>query len=307
MKEPEPSHLRRWTSKLGGWNWAAIASLIAAVAASAGVLYTGKSLNATQAQNEVAAQSQAADRFTTAVDQLDRAGPEHLQARLGAIYAMERLARDSPADHPTIIEVLTAFIRTTTPEVDPNAWADTCTIPRTPPDIQAALTVLGRRNTNHDRPTDTINLRFTCLPAVDLAGADLGKADLTGADLHGADLTAANLTGANLNAANISFGTLKEAKLLRVGGADLTFADLTRADMRSAAMDFSKFDNANLVGANLTNANLYGADLSQAIIAHANFTYTRLQHANLTDAVHDDNTVMTAPVVDDQTRGVWWK
>ena len=30
---------------------------------------------------------------------------------IGGIYALERIARDSAKDHPTVMEVLTAFIR----------------------------------------------------------------------------------------------------------------------------------------------------------------------------------------------------
>ena len=31
--------------------------------------------------------------------------------RIGGIYALERVARDSEQDHPIVMEVLTAFIR----------------------------------------------------------------------------------------------------------------------------------------------------------------------------------------------------
>ena len=50
-------------------------------------------------------------------------------------------------------------------------------------DVQAILTVIGRRDKNRDR--DALALNNTCLRG----------ADLTGADLTGADLTDANLTG----------------------------------------------------------------------------------------------------------------
>jgi hypothetical protein len=51
-----------------------------------------------------------------------------------------------------------------------------------PADIQAALTVLGRRDQSHDDPTTRIDLRNTCLRNADLIGANLSGADLTGAD-----------------------------------------------------------------------------------------------------------------------------
>ena len=48
------------------------------------------------------------DRYTKAIEQL---GSDKLDVRIGGIYALERIARDSPRDHPTVMEVLSAFIR----------------------------------------------------------------------------------------------------------------------------------------------------------------------------------------------------
>jgi hypothetical protein len=47
-------------------------------------------------------------RYTTAIEQLGKESPE---LRVGAVYALERIARDSAADRLTMVEVLTAFIR----------------------------------------------------------------------------------------------------------------------------------------------------------------------------------------------------
>jgi hypothetical protein len=38
-----------------------------------------------------------------------------LEVRLGGIYALERIARDSPTDHWTIIEVLSTYVRENSP------------------------------------------------------------------------------------------------------------------------------------------------------------------------------------------------
>ncbi len=48
------------------------------------------------------------DRYTKAIERL---GSDKLDVRIGGIYALERVARDSARDHPTVIEVLAAFIR----------------------------------------------------------------------------------------------------------------------------------------------------------------------------------------------------
>jgi hypothetical protein len=73
-------------------------------------------------QLRIAREGQITERFTRAIDQL---GHDHLDVRLGGIYALERIARDSPADRATIGEVLTAFVRSHAP------WPPAC--PTSPP------------------------------------------------------------------------------------------------------------------------------------------------------------------------------
>jgi hypothetical protein len=57
---------------------------------------------------ELTEQGQVTDRFTKAIEQL---GSDKADVRIGGIYALERIARDSAKDHPTVMEVLTTFIR----------------------------------------------------------------------------------------------------------------------------------------------------------------------------------------------------
>jgi len=98
--------------------------------------------------------------------------------RLGGIYALERIAKDSAEDRATIAEVLTAFIRGHAP------WPPRPDQPRedTPiqeiaylryraADVQAALTVLGRHpSMTRSQPP---NLSDTDLRRADLSNADL--------------------------------------------------------------------------------------------------------------------------------------
>ncbi len=48
------------------------------------------------------------DRYTKAIEQI---GSAKLDVRIGGSYALERVARDSARGHPTIMEVLAAFVR----------------------------------------------------------------------------------------------------------------------------------------------------------------------------------------------------
>ena len=160
---------------------------------------------------------QLAGRYAVALEQLDR---DELDVRIDGIRALERVARDSPGHHPAVMGMLAAFIRERShqpwPPPDPGGQARQ----RSPrPDVQAAITVVGRRLAERD------------VERVDLAGADLAGADLAGADLSGADLGGARLTGANLD------------------GADLTGADLTDADLADTDLASAKFAGAELTGA----------------------------------------------------------
>ena len=231
-------------------------------------------------------QGQVTDRYTKAIEQL---GSDKLDVRIGAIYALERVARDSPRDHPTLMEVLAAFIREHSreqwPPVKPEAEPPRRT---TRPDVQAAVTVIGRRNLEHDRLA--INLADADLPYVDLGGANLDGANLSGANLIRAKLIIANLRGANLNIAN-----LRGARLC---GADLSGADLTGADLSSAILT-----GADLVIAILTSADLHNADLRNAILTDADLTGAGLSSAGLSGA-HLAGTIYpeTEPIPDGWVR-----
>ena len=152
--------------------------------------------------------------------------------RLGGIYALERIARDSEKDHGPIMEVLTAYVREKAPRKndDYEPQADE----RPPTDIQAILTVLGRRETTGKNRGD--DLLYLDLNHTRLVGANLTEADLSDAYLIGADLSDAALNDAYLIGANLT-------------DADLTDTNLFGADLSDAA---------------LTGANLFDAELSEA-------------------------------------------
>ncbi|MBA2694630.1 MAG: pentapeptide repeat-containing protein [Actinobacteria bacterium] len=209
--------------------------MLTALTAVGALVFTALSLQATRDQVGLSEQGQLTDRFSKAVEQLGN--KDSLEVRLGGIYALERIALDSARDHPTVMEVLSAYVREHAPRTTCTSLA--LSAPPTT-DVQAILTVIARRDENRDR--DTLDLNNTCLP-----GASFGSTSLVGADLSRTDLSGANLIGANLNGANLGAANL--------GAADLGAADLGAADLRGAF-----FDVANLSYANLTGANLTGAD-----------------------------------------------
>jgi hypothetical protein len=226
---------------------------------------TQEQLKQAQKELDITRRGQMTERFTQAVDQL---GSEKLEMRLGGIYSLERTARDSRSDHWPIMEVLSTYVRQHAPRKPGQESSEDRPTPE--PDIQAILTVVGRRSDYHREGTfgdgrkiedGPINLHDT-----DLRGADLGGAHLKSAVLAGADLRGASLAGAHLQHAIVE-------------DADLRGANLWGADLRHVYF----FADTLLQDAVLNEADLRAADLSRA---------TELTQEQLDNALGDSQTVV---------------
>ncbi len=273
----------------------------------------------------------------------------NLEVRIGAIYALERIAQDSLRDHVQIMEILTAYVRENAkaedaedyPEPDwkplPDdasdeekqahelefqlrfntllfeskawKWAETLKC-RT--DIQAALTVIGRRSaTQIERETaDTrqsedgyrLDLRATNLQRIDLSNLNFAQADFREAHLEGAVLVEAQLERAylfkvHLEGAHLFRATLTEVNLgsarlegahlgaTHLGGAHLTGAHLGGARLTGANLEKASLDRAQFEGASLDGAHLERANLSEAQLKRTDLIGAHLDGASLTRAV----------------------
>ena len=173
-------------------------TLAAGVFAAGALTFTARNFTLSRRTLDVTEQGQVTDRYTKAIEQL---GSDKLDVRIGGIYALERIAHDSARDHPTVMEVLAAFIREHSHEQwsAPEPVTDNLPQRTTRPDVQTAVTVIGRRIFKNDR--GRIDLTGAVLARADFIGANLASANLTGAVLIGAVLAAANLAGANLTSA----------------------------------------------------------------------------------------------------------
>jgi Pentapeptide repeats (8 copies) len=214
-------------------------TLGAGLFAAGALVFTARNFTVSRRTLELTEQGQVTDRYTKAIEQL---GSDKLDVRIGGIYALERVARDSVRDHPTVMEVLTAFIREHSrepwPEPDPGGQEQERSIR---PDVQAAVTVVGRRD-------PALDVRRIELFRANLSYADLRLANLSYADLHLANLSHADLSGANLRGVDLSRANLSRADLTAADltAADLTDADLTRADLWAADLSATDFSLANL-------------------------------------------------------------
>ncbi len=233
--------------------------------------------------------------YTEAIQQL---GSEKLWVCLGGIYALEHIARDSPKDRGTIMEVLTAYVRNNAPltaasstkpakEKPSISRKEVATKPveqtgeeqpKPKAEIQAALTVLGRTAIPSAPEGEVRSLN---LQATNLAGADLGKANLQKADLGKANLQKAILRKANLQKADLGQANLQKAQL---GLANLQEANLGQANLQEADLGEANLQKAILLKANLQKADLWKANLQKAQLGEANLQEADLLGANLQEA-----------------------
>ena len=300
------------------------AQIIGGVGLVAGLYLTSLQVRDTQraaADNAALTRDgQITDRYIKAVQQLGSTDPQSTSVRIGAIFALERIARESKTDYWPIMELLSAYVRNrsgppltaeerqrltglkeTMPFVGKAELAE-ATMPKTgrsyevvrdnfmdntpwawpnepaPEDVQAAMTVLGRRRLDYeDSAWHRLNLRFA-----NLRGLDLRSAHLEGADLEGANLEATDLAGACLCGVHLRNTLMNETVLEN--------ADLRRAD---------------LTGAILLNNRTHGADIREAIVEgilapghENNKKYSGFENADARGAMIDRGTIPLSGAVE---------
>ena len=192
---------------------------------------------------QVTREGQLTDRFAKAIGQL---GNEVAEVRLGGIYALERIARDSRRDHGTVMEVLTAYVRKCAPRQASPETQDQKRCDKN--SVQAAIAVLGRRNVRHDPPEGRADVgevrerRRLDLSCTDLGSVKFGEGDFSRAVLRGTNLRDADLHNTNLRDADLQ-GTVIHGADLR--GANLEGANLVGTDLEGAKGEDARFQGAH--------------------------------------------------------------
>jgi uncharacterized protein YjbI with pentapeptide repeats len=227
----------------------------------------------------VAEQGHITDRYTKAIEQLGALNAKsepNVEVRLGAIYALERIAFDSPRDHWPIMEVLTAYVRQNAPapaQIEQGTEAESKKpekkIAKEPATvIQAILTVLGRRKRDHRREDKNRRL-------------DLSYSDLDGARFVGAHLVATNFEGTHLDGAKFD-------------GAHLEEATFVRADLNMTFFKETHLNGAIFVGAHLVATSFEGANLDRAQFFSTTLTNVYFRNAHLTNVDFSNATIRTS-------------
>lgn len=209
----------------------------------------------------------------------------NLEVRLGALYALERIAQDSLRDHVPIMETLCAYIRENSENLEELAR------PRI--DILTALTILGRRGP--DQRAQEAKRVPSYRP--DLGGAKFERNDLSGLALQGMLFVRAKMEGVNLSGSRLEGANFRMAIL---AGANFSVANLEKVDFLEAQMSGALLHHVKLSGCRFDFANIFGA----AIKSIENFEFIYLDSEGATN-IFADGTVKLA-IEDESARPLHW-
>ncbi len=252
---------------------------------------------------ELSKQQSISAIYAKAIEQLAHNSQE---VRLGAIYILENISRNSPDHYMQAIEVLAGYLRSRAPwdgsiismhsehlnmrcrpqteeissfinkeivwnlcicaELSTEYLEFISATKSVDQDIQTALSVLGRRKVQYENHLYKLDLRST-----DIRGMDLRKLNFERALFSGSNLSDANFRDAFLSEVDFS-GAFAYGSLF--GGAQLIRAQLH--DMLATESNFYQ--------ANLSNATFHGSCLERVEMGEANLFRTDFGSSVLRDA-----------------------
>ena len=186
----------------------------------------------------------------------------NIEVRVGAILALERIARMNDSVHIQIMEILCAYVRENTKHEFKRASKDRPDrsepfyrqIPRN--DLQLAIRVIGRRSKRQ------IDIEYSIRFRLDFANCDLSgfhflsKGNFCGAIFENCVLEASEFRDVKLNGARFTDSYLGYVNFL---GSDLTGCNLNHTKMKKTQLKWANtFYGALIAGADLSGSDFPG-------------------------------------------------
>lgn len=306
------------------WYLLTLTALTASLGAVISLPFTLIRVALNRRQTETAEQGHITDRINKAVEGLgaektDKNGKDdertvpNLEVRIGAIYALERIAQDSDRDHVQIMEILCAYIRQNAPlsgAVDfqqnwINAFSDPQSVNNLPnyysllqwrrslpplrEDLQTALSVFGRR-TNWQRKIEDqafggkgyiADLSGTCLQKADLSSLNFSRVNFARCDLSGTECTMTDFSDSSFESAHLKASHLVGTVL---DGCIFIDAELQGTSMSHSSGKDISFRSAGLQHAQVKRSEFPKADFSDARMSLSRFEGCNLQSSDFTHA-----------------------
>ena len=267
-----------------------------------------KTLEISQASLEATKDGKFAERYSKAIELLGKRNGDKIDAVsfIGGVYALERLAHESPKDHWTIMELLVTLARQQIEPLRANKGVER-SISR---EVQAIFNVLGRRNVEYDSFAEGISehavkehvlyFQDLIIQGASFRSLCFPKGWFINTEFHGCDFRGAQLQGAMFQRAAFHnyclFGDqVNQAPTFCTG------ADFMGAKFENAHLNNTDFSHCMMMGVqfgpravhnqmapvdpysvDLTGVNFSGADLCSAyFVPGSQITGANFQGANL--------------------------
>lgn len=274
-----------------------IAQVLGGIAVIAGLYLTARNVFAAE-------QTRWTKTFSDSVGQLGATGTNGeplLSIRVGAIYSMERLSRDSPRDAMMISNVLLQYVQNRATLAAAREFPTASTSPYLP-DCEASLAVLGaiRARASTGRNLKLV-LLDSFLPNLILTGKQLigfhfKKVEFSGSHFDGGNLFELMFEDSTLEGCSFAESKLSslEINLCRGQGASFSAASMKRSkilssnflecDFTHAKLQESQFSDSDLTGSDFSNSNLEASVVSNCILSNVRFDNANLAKADLRTA-----------------------
>lgn len=238
-----------------------IAQVIGGAILLLGTMLTFSTYRLNVEKQDIDRAGQITDRFSRAVLQL---GEKDLTIRIGGLYALERIAKDSPKEYGDIMEILSAYIREKSPKKR----------------IEKEKLPTKENNSTQSEPTGEWWIAADIQVALDI----IGRRHIIEGDRSSRDLAGTNLSGAKLS------GNFRDTKFDSAvfNEANLSYTILQRADFR-----FANLRHTNLKGADLSETNFLGAIIYMTDFRGANLALVKnLTFEKLARGIIDEETIL---------------
>lgn len=249
----------------------------------AGLLLAAKRTKTAQETARISLDGQITDRYSKAVEQL---GSENVTVRIGGLYALKRIAEDSlDHDFPTVLDVLTHFIRFPTPyhsaqkelssgeefrKADANKTIpnDILKIPDILTAIRISTALLKRVHDSRSAPyLDFCSGKFSYM--------DMSDADFSHTNISLSQFCFAILDQADFQHARAMKVNLRGAHATRARLNDVDFG--TKSIFNDAQLKFTLFSESKLSHAQFINSNLKHVEFDDAILTNSSFENCKME------------------------------
>ena len=227
----------------------------------------------------------------------------NMEVRLGSIYTLERIARESLQDHISIMEMLCSYIRENSPnyldipdkiselmsatplddltfEENDEIYRWFATVPGPRIDIIGALTVIGRRTARQ--------IEFEAGKRLDLRGAWLVNTHFSSLNLKGVNLDGAHLENVTFFKMNLDDVLFKKAHIARTKffetqlmGAMFSGVHIKQSQFFNSDISFAQFEDTDFSASTFLQTMMFQAQFIKCGLSNVPFLLqTQINMAN---------------------------